>query len=110
MSASKANYFVHESSYVDDGVEIGEKTAVWHFCHLLKGTRIGKQCRIGQNVVIGPHVTVGNNVKIQNNVSVYQGVTLEDDVFCGPSMVFTNVITPRCAFPGTRTKTLRPRW
>lgn len=99
MSASRTDYFVHESSYVDEGVEIGEKTAIWHFCHILKGTRIGKLCRIGQNVVIGPHVTVGNNVKIQNNVSVYQGVTLEDDVFCGPSMVFTNVITPRCAFP-----------
>ncbi|MCU0980792.1 MAG: acetyltransferase [Pirellulaceae bacterium] len=99
MSASIPNYFVHESSYVDDGVEIGEKTAIWHFCHILKGTRIGEQCRIGQNVVIGPRATVGNNVKIQNNVSVYEGVTLEDDVFCGPSMVFTNVLTPRCAFP-----------
>jgi UDP-2-acetamido-3-amino-2,3-dideoxy-glucuronate N-acetyltransferase len=99
MSGSTPNYFVHESSYVDDGVEIGEKTAIWHFCHILKGTRIGKQCRIGQNVVIGPRATVGNNVKIQNNVSIYEGVTLEDDVFCGPSMVFTNVLTPRCAFP-----------
>lgn len=99
MSASNSDCFVHESSYVDDGVEIGQQTAIWHFCHILKGTRIGNRCRIGQNVVIGPHVSIGNNVKIQNNVSVYQGVTLEDDVFCGPSMVFTNVITPRCAFP-----------
>lgn len=99
MTTARNEYFVHESSYVDDGVEIGEQTAIWHFCHILKGTRIGKQCRIGQNVVIGPRATVGNNVKIQNNVSVYEGVTLEDDVFCGPSMVFTNVLTPRCAFP-----------
>ncbi len=93
------DYFVHESSYVDDGVEIGEGTRIWHFCHILGGVRIGKGCRIGQNVVIGPNVVVGDNVKIQNNVSVYEGVTLEDDVFCGPSVVFTNVRTPRCAFP-----------
>lgn len=93
------NYFVHESSYVDDGVEIGEGTMIWHFCHLLSGVKIGKKCRIGQNVVIGPDVSVGNNVKIQNNVSVYRGVTLEDDVFCGPSMVFTNINTPRSAYP-----------
>ena len=108
MSTSRSDYFVHESSYVDEGVEIGEKTAIWHFCHILKGTRVGRQCRIGQNVVIGPQVTVGNNVKIQNNVSVYQGVTLEDDVFCGPSMVFTNVITPRCAFPRNTDKDFAP--
>ena len=99
MSASIPDHFVHESSYVDDGVEIGPQTMIWHFCHILKGTRIGAQCRIGQNVVIGPRATVGNNVKIQHNVAVYEGVTLEDDVFCGPSMVFTNVLTPRCAFP-----------
>jgi len=92
-------YFVHASSYIDDGVEIGEGTAIWHFCHILRGVRIGKKCKIGQNVVIGPDVVIGNNVKIQNNVSIYQGVTLEDDVFCGPSMVFTNVHTPRSAFP-----------
>lgn len=91
--------FVHESSYVDDGVEIGDGTQIWHFCHLLAGTKVGSNCRIGQNVVIGPRVQVGSNVKIQNNVSVYEGVTLEDDVFCGPSVVFTNVLTPRCAFP-----------
>ncbi len=91
------NYFVHESSYVDEPSEIGEGTAIWHFCHVLKDTRIGKHCKIGQNVVIGPRVNIGHNVKIQNNVSVYPGVTLEDDVFCGPSMVFTNVFTPRSA-------------
>jgi UDP-2-acetamido-3-amino-2,3-dideoxy-glucuronate N-acetyltransferase len=88
-------FFIHESSYVDDGVEIGAGTQIWHFCHVMKGSRIGRQCRIGQNVVIGPNAIVGNNVKIQNTVSVYQGVVLEDDVFCGPSMVFTNVINPR---------------
>ena len=91
--------FVHDSSYVDDDVTIGAGTCVWHFCHVMSGARIGERCRIGQNVVIGPRVTIGNNVKIQNNVSVYEGVTLEDDVFCGPSMVFTNILTPRAAFP-----------
>ena len=91
--------FVHESSYIDDGVEIGAGTCIWHFCHVLSGSRIGQGCRIGQNVVIGPRVSIGNNVKIQNSVSVYEGVTLEDDVFCGPSMVFTNINTPRSAFP-----------
>lgn len=109
MPASSQNgYFVHESSYVDEGTEIGENTTIWHFCHILKGTRIGRDCRIGQNVVACPHVTIGNRVKIQNNVSVYQGVTLEDDVFCGPSMVFTNVITPRCAFPRNSDKDFAP--
>lgn len=95
-------YFVHESSYVDDGVEIGADTMIWHFCHVLGNVQIGAKCRIGQNVVIGPDVSIGNNVKIQNNVSVYRGVTLEDDVFCGPSMVFTNVNTPRSAYPRNR--------
>ena len=94
-----AKFTVHESSYIDEGVEIGEGTAIWHFCHVMSGSRIGRKCRIGQNVVIGPRALVGSNVKIQNNVSIYEGVTLEDDVFCGPSMVFTNVMTPRCAFP-----------
>lgn len=89
------SYFVHESSYIDDNVEIGDGTKIWHFCHILSNTKIGKNCRIGQNVMIGPNVRVGNNVKIQNNVSVYEGVEIEDDVFCGPSMVFTNVINPR---------------
>ena len=93
---------VHESSYVDEGVQIGDGTRIWHFCHLLRGTRLGRDCRVGQNVVIGPDVSIGNNVKIQNNVSVYNGVTLEDDVFCGPSVVFTNILTPRSAFPRNR--------
>lgn len=92
-------YFVHESSFIDENVEIGEGTKIWHFSHILKNTKIGKNCNIGQNVVIGPNVTIGNNVKIQNNVSVYEGVTLEDDVFCGPSMVFTNVSNPRSHWP-----------
>ena len=87
--------FVHESSYVDDGCEIGAGTKIWHFSHVMTGARIGARCNIGQNVVIAPRVTIGNNVKIQNNVSVYTGVILEDDVFCGPSMVFTNVVNPR---------------
>ncbi len=108
MTQPTSGFFVHESSYVDDGVQVGEGTMIWHFCHLLRGTRIGKQCRIGQNVVIGPEVEIGNNVKIQNNVSIYQGVILEDDVFCGPSMVFTNVLTPRCAFPRNTAKDFAP--
>lgn len=87
--------FVHESAFIDGDVKIGEGTTIWHVSHILKNSRIGKNCRIGQNVVVGPNVTVGNGVKIQNNVSVYEGVTLEDDVFCGPSMVFTNVFNPR---------------
>ena len=93
------NYFVHESSYVDEPCTIGEGTKIWHFSHVMKGCRIGERCSIGQNVVISPNVTIGNNVKIQNNVSVYEGVVLEDDVFCGPSMVFTNVTTPRSGTP-----------
>ena len=92
-------YFVHESSYVDDPSEIGEGTKIWHFSHVMANAKIGKKCSIGQNVVISPNVTIGNNVKIQNNVSVYEGVVLEDDVFCGPSMVFTNVTTPRSGTP-----------
>ncbi|MCK4826086.1 Gfo/Idh/MocA family oxidoreductase, partial [bacterium] len=88
-------FFVHDTSFVDENVEIGEGTKIWHFSHILKNTKIGKNCNIGQNVVIGPNVTIGSNVKIQNNVSVYDGVILEDDVFCGPSMVFTNVTNPR---------------
>ena len=89
------DYQVHESSYVDDGCEIGDGTRIWHFCHIMTGSVIGERCNIGQNVVISPQVRLGNNVKIQNNVSIYTGVILEDDVFCGPSMVFTNVINPR---------------
>jgi UDP-2-acetamido-3-amino-2,3-dideoxy-glucuronate N-acetyltransferase len=95
----KGKFFVHESSYVDENVKIGEDTKIWHFCHILKNTQIGKNCSLGQNVMVGPNVKIGNNVKIQNNVSVYDGVTLEDDVFCGPSMVFTNVINPRSHWP-----------
>ncbi len=87
--------FVHESSYVDDGAEIGNDTKVWHFCHVMKGAVIGERCNLGQNVVVMPGTRIGNNCKIQNNVSIYEGVELEDDVFCGPSMVFTNVINPR---------------
>jgi UDP-2-acetamido-3-amino-2,3-dideoxy-glucuronate N-acetyltransferase len=90
-----AEYFAHESCYVDDHCEIGDGTKIWHFTHVMTGARIGRRCNIGQNVVISPDVVVGDNVKIQNNVSVYTGVVLEDDVFCGPSMVFTNVINPR---------------
>ena len=87
--------FVHESSYVDDGCQIGEGTKIWHFSHVMSGSRIGRRCNIGQNVVVSPQCVIGDNVKIQNNVSIYTGVVLEDDVFCGPSMVFTNVINPR---------------
>jgi UDP-2-acetamido-3-amino-2,3-dideoxy-glucuronate N-acetyltransferase len=91
----KRSYFVHESSYVDEPVEIGEGTKIWHFCHIMSGARIGEGCSIGQNVNISGQAVVGNRVKIQNNVSIYDGVVLEDDVFCGPSCVFTNVINPR---------------
>src|SRR6185295_11835327 len=89
------DYFVHESSYVDEPCEIGEGTKIWHFSHVMADSKIGRGCNIGQNVVISPRVVIGDNVKIQNNVSVYTGVELEDDVFCGPSMVFTNVTNPR---------------
>lgn len=87
--------FIHESSYVDDGAVIGDDTRIWHFCHVNAGAVIGERCSLGQNVVVMPRTKIGNNVKIQNNVSVYEGVELQDDVFCGPSMVFTNVINPR---------------
>ncbi len=89
------DYFIHESSYVDLPASIGTGTKIWHFSHIMKNSIIGKKCNIGQNVVISPDVKIGNNVKIQNNVSVYTGVECEDDVFLGPSMVFTNVINPR---------------
>jgi len=89
------NYFVHESSYVDEPCEIGKGTKIWHFSHIMQNSKIGKKCNIGQNVVISSDVVLGNNVKIQNNVSVYTGVICEDDVFLGPSMVFTNVVNPR---------------
>ena len=90
-------YFKHESSYVDDNCTIGKGTKIWHFSHIMSGCTIGEDCNIGQNVVISPDVTLGRNCKIQNNVSVYTGVICEDDVFLGPSMVFTNVINPRAA-------------
>jgi UDP-2-acetamido-3-amino-2,3-dideoxy-glucuronate N-acetyltransferase len=93
------NYFVHESSIVDEGVSIGEGTKIWHFCHIGKGAKIGKGCKIGQNVYVAPDVKIGDYVKIQNNVSLYGGVTLEDYVFCGPSCVFTNIVNPRSKYP-----------
>ena len=89
------DYFVHESSYVDEGATIGAGTKIWHFCHILPGAVIGKGCNLGQNVVVMGGTRLGSNVKVQNNVSIYEGVTLEDDVFCGPSCVFTNVVNPR---------------
>ena len=101
-------YFVHESSYIDENVTIGEGTKIWHFCHVQSGAVIGKNCSFGQNVNIGNNVRIGNGVKVQNNVSIYEGVELEDNVFCGPSCVFTNVTTPRANFPvhGVYKKTL----
>lgn len=90
-----SEYFVHESSYVDNGAEIGAGTKIWHFCHVMPRAKIGERCNIGQNVLVSSDVTIGKNVKIQNNVSLYTGVIVEDDVFLGPSMVFTNVINPR---------------
>ncbi len=92
---SKKDYFLHVSSFVDKGAIIGKGTAIWHFCHILKGAVVGERCKIGQNVVIHGTSILGNNVKIQNNVSIYDGVILEDDVFCGPSCVFTNIKIPR---------------
>jgi UDP-2-acetamido-3-amino-2,3-dideoxy-glucuronate N-acetyltransferase len=90
-----SDFFVHESSYVDDGARIGAGTKIWHFSHVMAGAVIGARCNLGQNVVVMPGTRIGDNVKIQNNVSVYEGVELEDDVFCGPSCVFTNVLNPR---------------
>jgi UDP-2-acetamido-3-amino-2,3-dideoxy-glucuronate N-acetyltransferase len=90
-----SDYFVHESSYVDEGAVIGAGSKIWHFCHVMPGAVIGERCSLGQNVVVMSGTRLGNNVKIQNNVSIYEGVTLEDDVFCGPSSVFTNVTNPR---------------
>lgn len=90
-----ADFFAHESACIDDGAVIGAGTKIWHFSHIMSDSTIGERCNIGQNVVVSPSCRIGNNVKIQNNVSIYTGVILEDDVFCGPSMVFTNVINPR---------------
>jgi len=92
-------YFVHESAIVDEPVDIGAGTKIWHFSHIQSGVKIGKDCVFGQNVNVGNNVTIGSNCKIQNNVTVYEGVTLEDYVFCGPSMVFTNILDPRCKYP-----------
>ncbi len=97
--AKEKHYFVHESSYVDENVEIGEGTKIWHFSHIQSGSVIGENCSLGQNVNVGNNVRIGNHVKIQNNVSVYEGVELKDYVFCGPSMVFTNILDPRCKYP-----------
>ena len=92
-------FYINQFAVVDDNVEIGEGTKVWHFSHIQSGARIGKNCVFGQNVNVGNNVTIGNYCKIQNNVSIYEGVTLEDYVFCGPSMVFTNILNPRCKYP-----------
>ena len=94
-----SDYFVHESSYVDEDVIIGKNTKVWHFCHIQKGARIGENCSFGQNVNVSNNVVIGNGCKVQNNVSIYEGVELKDHVFCGPSMVFTNDLTPRAKYP-----------
>lgn len=101
-------FFVHQSSYVDDNVTIGKGSKIWHFCHVQTGAALGERCSLGQNVNVGNNVKIGNNVRIQNNVSIYEGVEIEDNVFCGPSCVFTNVTTPRAHFPvgGIYAKTL----
>lgn len=91
------DYFSHETAVVDDGCEIGKGSKIWHFSHIMKGAKLGEKCNIGQNVVVSPEVILGNNVKVQNNISIYTGVICEDDVFLGPSMVFTNIINPRSA-------------
>lgn len=105
-SPAPRSWFAHGSAFIDEGVDIGEGTSIWHVSHVLKGSKIGRSCKIGQNVVIGPNAVLGNGVKVQNNVSVYEGVTLEDHVFCGPSMVFTNVFNPRSEIP--RMSELKP--
>ena len=96
---NQKNYFVHESVIIDDNVFIGNNSKIWHFSHIQSNAKIGENCSLGQNVNVSNNVVIGNNVKIQNNVSVYEGVELEDYVFCGPSMVFTNILTPRSEFP-----------
>jgi UDP-2-acetamido-3-amino-2,3-dideoxy-glucuronate N-acetyltransferase len=94
-----SDYYAHESAYIDEGARIGKGTKIWHFSHVMSGSAIGENCSLGQNVMVASNVEIGNGCKIQNNVSVYEGVVLEDYVFCGPSMVFTNVKTPRSAYP-----------
>ena len=96
---TQPHYFAHESAYIDQGAEIGEKTKIWHFSHVMGKAKIGSHCNLGQNVFVANNVSIGNYCKIQNNVSLYEGVILEDYVFCGPSMVFTNIKTPRCEYP-----------
>ena len=95
----KSSYFVHESSFIDKNVTIGSNTKIWHFCHIQSDVILGNNCSVGQNVNIANNVKIGNGVKIQNNVSIYEGVEIDDYVFCGPSMVFTNIIQPRSEFP-----------
>ena len=92
-------YFAHKTAIIDKGAKIGKGTKIWHFSHVASNAKIGKECRLGQNVYVAPNVSIGDNVKIQNNVSLYEGVILEDNVFCGPSCVFTNIINPRCLYP-----------
>ncbi|ABW28613.1 acyltransferase [Acaryochloris marina] len=104
------DYFIHESSYVDEGAKIGTGTKIWHFCHIYGKTLIGQNCVLGQNVTVANNVIIGNQCKIQNNVSLYEGVILEDYVFCGPSMVFTNVKTPRCEFPRNTSADYHKTW
>ena len=104
VASLRASYFVHDSAYVDEGAEIGEGTKIWHFCHITGKAKIGRNCSLGQNVFVANNVVIGDGCKIQNNVSLYEGVILEDYVFCGPSMVFTNVKTPRCEFPRNTSK------
>jgi len=106
--SEEREYFVHESAYVDPGARIGKGTKIWHFCHIMAGAEIGENCTLGQNVFVAKNVKIGNNVKIQNNVSIYEGVILEDYVFCGPSCVFTNIKTPRSAFPRNRSEDYIP--
>jgi len=105
---SQEEIFIHPSSFVDEEAAIGAGTHIWHYSHVFKGARIGKNCKIGQNVVIHPTVVIGDNVKIQNNVSLYDGVILENDVFCGPSCVFTNIINPRAAYPRNSPEFYKP--
>jgi UDP-2-acetamido-3-amino-2,3-dideoxy-glucuronate N-acetyltransferase len=97
MDNTQLNYYAHPTAIIDEGCQIGEGSKIWHFCHIMPNCIIGKKCNIGQNVVVSPEVVLGNNVKVQNNVSIYTGVTCDDDVFLGPSMVFTNVSNPRSA-------------
>ncbi len=99
MNQSESNFYINKYAVVDENVEIGEGTKIWHFSHIQSGAKIGKKCVFGQNVNVGNNVTIGDYCKVQNNVSIYEGVTLEDYVFCGPSMVFTNILNPRCKYP-----------